>query len=68
MLKPTDALDDVVFVVDFAERLNLAYHRNDAHVLPTDNNLRPSSSPSAVPRCSRPTRSASSRATASRPR
>lgn len=40
MLKPTDALDDLVFVEDFAERLNLAYHRQHAHVLPSDNNLR----------------------------
>jgi hypothetical protein len=40
MLKPTDGLDDLVFVEDFAERLNLAYHRNHAHVLPSDNNLR----------------------------
>ncbi|MGR8949064.1 MAG: hypothetical protein ACU84Q_13535 [Gammaproteobacteria bacterium] len=40
MLKPTDALDDLMFVEDFAERVNLAYHRNHAHVLPSDNNLR----------------------------
>ena len=40
MLKPTDGLDDLVFVEDFAERLNLAYHRNHAHVLPSDANLR----------------------------
>lgn len=40
MLKPTDALDDLVFVEDFAERLNLAYHRQHAHVLPSDANLR----------------------------
>ena len=40
MLKPTDNLDDLVFVEDFAERLNLAYHRNHAHVLPSDMNLR----------------------------
>lgn len=40
MLKPTDALDDLCFVLDFAKRLNLAYHRNHAHVLPYDANLR----------------------------
>lgn len=40
MLRPTDGLDDMVFVEDFAERLNLAYHRNHAHVLPSDVNLR----------------------------
>lgn len=40
MLKPTDALDDLVFVEDFAERLNLAYHRQHAHVIPADANLR----------------------------
>lgn len=40
MLKPTDAIDDLVFVEDFAERLNLAYHRQHAHVLPSDVNLR----------------------------
>ncbi len=36
MLKPTDALDDVMFVLDFAERINLAYHRGHAHGLPSD--------------------------------
>lgn len=40
LLKPTDALDDLVFVEDFAERLNLAYHRQHAHVIPEDANLR----------------------------
>lgn len=40
LLRPTDALDDLVFVQDFAERLNLAYHRQHAHVLPSDANLR----------------------------
>lgn len=40
MLKPTDAIDDIVFVEDFAKRLNLAYHRNHAHVLPYDAGLR----------------------------
>lgn len=40
LMKPTDALDDLVFVEDFAERINLAYHRQHAHVLPSDTNLR----------------------------
>ena len=40
MLKPTDALDDVAYVVDFAKRLNLSFHRNHAHVLPSDANQR----------------------------
>lgn len=40
MLKPTDALDDVSYVLDFAKRLNLSYHRNHAHVLPSDANQR----------------------------
>ena len=34
LMRATDALDDLVFVQDFAERVNLAYHRNHAHVLP----------------------------------
>ncbi|MCB1746480.1 MAG: hypothetical protein H6977_02520 [Gammaproteobacteria bacterium] len=40
LMRATDALDDLVFVQDFAERVNLAYHRNHAHVLPSDCNLR----------------------------
>jgi len=40
MLRPTDALDDVMFVLDFCERLNLSYHRNHAHMLATDSNNR----------------------------
>lgn len=40
MLKPTDALDDVMFVLDFARRLNLAYHRSHGHVIPSDANHR----------------------------
>ncbi|MHB1592883.1 MAG: hypothetical protein ACYCO9_13820 [Streptosporangiaceae bacterium] len=40
MLRPTDALDDVMYVLDFAKRLNLAYHRNHAHSLPSDANQR----------------------------
>ncbi len=36
MLKPTDALDDVLYVLDFGERINLAYHRAHAHALASD--------------------------------
>jgi hypothetical protein len=36
MLKPTDALDDIVYVLGFAERINLAYHRAHAHGMPSD--------------------------------
>jgi hypothetical protein len=36
MLKPTDAIDDVLFVLDFARRINLAYHRSHGHLLPSD--------------------------------
>lgn len=40
MLKPTDALDDVLYVLDFTKRLNLSFHRNHAHVLASDANQR----------------------------
>jgi hypothetical protein len=40
LLKPTDALDDVSYVLDFAERLNLSYYRNNAHILPSDAGMR----------------------------
>jgi hypothetical protein len=36
MLKPTDALDDVMTVLDFSRRLNLSFHRNHAHALAND--------------------------------
>jgi len=36
MLKPTDALDDVLFVLDFGQRLNMSYHRNHGHIIPSD--------------------------------
>lgn len=36
MLKPTDAIDDILDVLDFARRLNLSYHRGHAHVMPSD--------------------------------
>jgi hypothetical protein len=40
MLKPTDAIDDVMFVLDFARRLNLSYHRAARRVIPSDANHR----------------------------
>jgi hypothetical protein len=36
MLKPTDALDDVMFVMDFGQRINMAYHRSANHIIPSD--------------------------------
>jgi hypothetical protein len=36
MLKPTDAIDDVLYVQDFGERINLGYHRAHAHHLASD--------------------------------
>jgi hypothetical protein len=32
LLGPADAVEDVVDVLDFSRRFNLAYHRNDGHV------------------------------------
>jgi hypothetical protein len=40
LLKPTDAIDDVMYVLDFTKRLNLSYHRGHAHVLNSDANNR----------------------------
>lgn len=40
MITPTDALDDVAYVLDFSRRLNLSYHRNHAHILASDANQR----------------------------
>jgi hypothetical protein len=36
MLKPTDAIEDVLFVLDFCDRINLAYHRAHAHEQASD--------------------------------
>jgi hypothetical protein len=36
LLKPTDAVEDVAYVVDFWKRLMLSYKRNDAHILNSD--------------------------------
>lgn len=32
LIRPTDAVEDVVFVMDFWKRFQLAYHRNDGHL------------------------------------
>lgn len=32
LLKPTDAIEDIVYVLDFWKRFQLAYHRNDGHI------------------------------------
>jgi hypothetical protein len=32
LIKPTDAVEDLVYVIDFWKRFQLAYHRNDAHI------------------------------------
>jgi hypothetical protein len=36
LLRTTDAIDDVMDVLDFGRRVNLAYHRSHAHVIPSD--------------------------------
>jgi hypothetical protein len=36
LLKPTDAVEDVMYVYDFWKRLMLSYKRNDAHILNSD--------------------------------
>ena len=38
MLRPTDGLDDLAFVLDFARRINLGIHRENGYVLNSDNN------------------------------
>lgn len=40
MLKPTDAIDDVMFVLDFGQRINLSYHRSSGYILNSDANNR----------------------------
>ena len=32
LLRPTDAVEDIVYVMDFWKRFQLAYHRNDGHI------------------------------------
>lgn len=36
VIKPTDAVEDVIDVLDFTRRINLAYHRSEAHIFPSD--------------------------------
>ncbi|HEX4108249.1 MAG TPA: hypothetical protein VHX88_08960 [Solirubrobacteraceae bacterium] len=40
MLRPTDVLDDVMTVLDFGQRVNLAYHRAHRGVYPSDRGYR----------------------------
>lgn len=40
MLRPTDALDDVMTVLDFGQRVNLSYHRNHRGTYPSDRGYR----------------------------
>lgn len=32
VIKPTDAVEDLIYVMDFWKRFQLAYHRNDGHI------------------------------------
>jgi hypothetical protein len=32
LLKPTDAIEDLIYVMDFWKRFQLAWHRNDGHI------------------------------------
>src|ERR1700736_3727985 len=32
LLKPTDAIEDVIYVMDFWKRYQLSWHRNDGHI------------------------------------
>jgi hypothetical protein len=36
ILKPTDAVEDLIDVLDFTRRINLAYHRSENHIIPSD--------------------------------
>ncbi len=38
MINPTDGIDDLHFVLDFARRINLGYHRQNSYVLNSDDN------------------------------
>lgn len=38
MISPTDGIDDIRFVLDFAKRVNLGYHRQNSYVLNSDDN------------------------------
>ncbi|WP_323035617.1 hypothetical protein [Pararhodobacter sp.] len=32
IIRPTDGIEDLIYVMDFSKRFQLAYHRNDAHI------------------------------------
>jgi len=38
LIKPTDAVEDVVDVIDFHRRLNMSFHRAENHIMPSDGN------------------------------
>lgn len=38
LLKPTDCVEDMMDVLDFCRRLNMAYHRSENHIMPSDGN------------------------------
>jgi len=38
MINPTDGIDDIKFVLDFARRVNLGYHRQNSYILNSDDN------------------------------
>ncbi|MBO0813389.1 MAG: hypothetical protein J2P23_15290, partial [Microlunatus sp.] len=40
LVRPADALDDLMYIYDFAERVLAAYHRNHYHVIPQDANMK----------------------------
>ena len=32
IIRPTDGIEDLIYVMDFSKRFQLSYHRNDAHI------------------------------------
>src|SRR6201995_1723502 len=38
LLKPTDAVEDMIDVLDFFRRLNMSFHRPENHIMPSDGN------------------------------
>lgn len=40
LIRPSDAVDDAVYVYEFVERVLAAYHRNHHHALPIDCNMK----------------------------
>jgi len=67
LLRPTDAVDDILDVLDFGQRVNSALHRGHEHMLPATPGCARRSTPSARPRSSRATPSASPPATGCTP-